>query len=350
MAIVHPGHESGTVCDARLGQLPPCIDHRASQNSRQSIVVIVNSVHLAVTREDTAKRGVCNTRDLQTPTGRTIMAKKAVSKIKGVRIFPPPPKDFDALAASKRDLTRHGIPQRPDPRTQPALAALWERFARRYRGFEHLEPKLIPAEKPPQPVVSALGLFPGEDCGFELFNSTSPMTILTGTFTVPNLKYSSNAGLPIDFVLFFGLGFLDLHVEMTIDAAQNITTSIRIHTGAEVALPVSPGDAISATLCLQTNTAGTAFYGLVNETTSQTMNFTIDTGFPPAVKINAGISRGSQLEPLAQFGVVYFDELLAFTPSGTRLLTDGVPTTMIDSGGSTLATPQKLNDFAFKVI
>ena len=129
---------------------------------------------------------------------------------------------------------------------------------------------------------------------------------------------------------------------------------IRIHTGAQVALPVRPGDAISATLCLQTNPAGTAVYCLANETTSQTVNFTIDTGFPPAVTINAGISRGSQFngppDPLARFGVVYFDELVAFTTSGTRLLTNGVPTTMVDSNGSTLAIPQRLNDFTFKVI
>jgi hypothetical protein len=271
-----------------------------------------------------------------------------------VRVYPPPPKGFDALTATKKDLARYGLPQRPDPRTQPALAAVWEQFARRYQGFEHLEPKLIPADKPTGPVAAGFGLSPIESCGFELFNSAGPITMLSGTWTVPNLKNSPNAGLPNDFRTFFGLGFLDVHVEMTVDAAQNITTMIRIHTGAQVSLPVRPGDAITATLCLQTNPAGTAFYGLVNETTSQTVNFTIDTGFPPAVAINAGISRGSQfngpLDPLARFGVVYFDELVAFTTSGTRLLTDGVPTTMVDSDGSTLAIPQKLNDFAFKVI
>jgi hypothetical protein len=141
---------------------------------------------------------------------------------------------------------------------------------------------------------------------------------------------------------------------MTVDADQNVTALIRIQTGAEVAIPVHPGDAITCTLCLQTNPAGTAFFGFVNETTSQTVNFTIDTGFPPAVAINAGISRGSEfngpLDPLARFGVVYFDELVAFSTGGTRLLTDGVPTTMVDSNGSTLAIPQRLSDFAFKVI
>jgi hypothetical protein len=77
------------------------------------------------------------------------------------------------------------------------------------------------------------------------------------------------------------------------------------------------------------------------------------TGFPPAVTVNAGISRGrvnGPPNPLARFGIVYFDEILAWTTSGTRLLTNGAPTTMIDSNGSTLATPQRLNDFAFKVI
>src|SRR5690348_1595273 len=122
-----------------------------------------------------------------------------------------------------------------------------------------------------------------------------------------------------------------------VDTAQNITALIRIHTGAQVALPVRPGDAISATLCLQTNPAGTAFYGLANETTSQTVSFTIDTGFPPAVTINAGVTRDSQLnrppDPLARFGVVYFDELVAFTPNGNRSLLDGIPTTMTDSNG-----------------
>lgn len=178
--------------------------------------------------------------------------------------------------------------------------------------------------------------------------------MFSGTWTIPNLNHSPSGSLPNNFRTFFGLGFLDLHVEMTVDTAQNVTTRVRIHTGAEVVLPVRPGDSISATLCLQTNSAGTAFYGMVNETTHQTVNLSMDTGFPPAVTINAGISRGSQFngppDPLARFGVVYFDEIVAFTPGGTKLITDGTPTTMVDSNGSTLAIPQRLNDTAFKVI
>ena len=99
------------------------------------------------------------------------MARKAVPNMKGVRVFPPPPKGFDALAASKTELARHGIPQRPDPRTQPGLAALWEQCMRRYKDFEHLEPKLLPADKPTEPVAAGFGLSPLESCGFELFNT-----------------------------------------------------------------------------------------------------------------------------------------------------------------------------------
>jgi hypothetical protein len=92
----------------------------------------------------------------------------------------------------------------------------------------------------------------------------------------------------------------------------------QIHTEAQFALSVRPGDAISATLCLQTDAAGTANYFLANETTFQTVNFTIATGFPPAHTINAGVTRDSEFnglrDPLARFGVVYFDELSAFAP------------------------------------
>jgi hypothetical protein len=282
------------------------------------------------------------------------MAGKTLSGMRGVRVFPPAPTGFDALTASKTALLRHGLPQRPDARTQPGPAALWEQRARRYRDFEHLDPELLPAAEPADPVAAGFGLPALVSCGFEL-TFAAPITIFSGTWTVPDLNYNpTTGGFPDHLHTFFGLGFLDVHVEMTVDPAQNVTSLIRIHTGAQVALPVRPGDAISATLCLQTDSAGTASYFLANETTAQTVNFTIQTGFPPARAINAGITRDSQFngppDPLARFGVVYFDELSAFATSGTPRLTNGVPTTMVDSTGSTLARPEKLTDFTFKVI
>jgi len=294
---------------------------------------------------------------LQTTMGRTnVMIGKVAPGTKDVRVFPPPPKGFDALAATKTDLARHGIPPRPDPRTQPERAAFWEQVARRYGGFEHLEPELIPADTPTTPATVEPGvaviLNDLDACGYTL-GSEVPFTQLSATWTVPNLNHNPTRPTPdgrVHFRTFFGLGFLDVHVEMTVDAAQNVTSVITIHTGAQVALPVRPGDAISALLCLNPDPPGTAAYFLANETTSQTVNFAIDTGFPPARIINAGISRGVSFpNPLARFGVVYFDEIIAFTTEGTRLLTDGSPTTMVDNQGSTLATPVRLYENAFKI-
>jgi hypothetical protein len=282
---------------------------------------------------------------------------------KGARAFPPPPKGFDAFAATKIELARHGLPPRPDPQTQPVQAALWEHIARRYGSFEHLEPKLFPAETATTAATTELeggpfNLDRFESCGYELF-SPAPFLSLAATWTVPNLNHVPNPFGPNQFHTFLGLGFLDVHVEMTVDAGENVTAVITIHTGEQVALPVSPGDVISAVLCSPGEPDGPnqspSAYLLANETTSQTTNIQIVTGFPPAVRINAGISRtfDNPNKPLARFGVVYFDDILAITTDGTPLLTDGDPTTMIsfpDPPGTTLARPVRLNDSAFKIV
>jgi hypothetical protein len=56
------------------------------------------------------------------------------------------------------------------------------------------------------------------------------------------------------------------------------------------------------------------------------------------------------VHPMARFGVVYFDEISAFTTSGSRSLTSSEAITMVDEHGSTLARPVRLNDYAFKTV
>jgi hypothetical protein len=238
------------------------------------------------------------------------------------------------------------------------MAALWDRHAGRYRGFEHLEPQ------PDSKTADKKGITPGgalalrldniQSCGYSLFSS-APFTALFITWTVPDLRFTPNPFGPNRFHTFVGLGFLDVHVEMTVDSAQNVTSRIWAQSVGQVNLPVRPGDVVSAALCLDTNPAGTAHYFLANETSLQTINFKVDTGFPPAVTIDAGVTRDfvpnlPPQQPLARFGVVYFDEISAYTTSGFRSLTSGDATTMVDFDGSTLARPVRLNDFAFKAV
>jgi hypothetical protein len=283
---------------------------------------------------------------------------KAKTSDKSIRLYPAPPKDFDPVAASKTDLVRHGLPLRPDPQTQPGMAALWERKASRYRAFEHLEPLPDATTATEKSVTAdAFGPDPIESCGYQLFSPGAPFTALFVTWTVPDLRFVAG---PFDninhFHTFVGLGFLDLHVEMTVDSAQNVTTQVVAQGVGQINMPVRPGDVISGSLCLDTKPPGTAHYFLANETTAQTINFTVDTGFPPAVTINAGITRSGNPNvppfdhPLARFGAVYFDEISAYTTSGYRSLTSGEAITMVDQNGRTLARPEMLTDYTFKAV
>ena len=284
-----------------------------------------------------------------------------VPKTKAVQVFRPAPKGFDAVGATKKELVRHGIPPRPDPKKQPERAALWEKYARRYRDFEHLEPELSPVDvSPVKPGPARASLPEDVSCGYELTTSqATPFVLLSGTWTVPNLNFSPTFGGPNKFHTFMGLGFdVDVHVEMTVVAAQTVTSQIVVNGNQAVALPVSPGDAISATLCLNSDDPAnaTAFCGLANETTSQTVNFNVGGSGFPAIQISAGIGRTFELppgaNPLARFGVVYFDELTAYTTGGQRVLTSGTAVSMINEpgDGTTLARPIRLNDFAFKIV
>src|SRR5699024_10404146 len=214
----------------------------------------------------------------------------------------PPPKEFDATTADETDLVGYGLPLRPNPHTQPGLAALWERQARRYRHFDHLAVE-VPRSLLDRPTSgrAPLDLTERETCGYSLNSFDSPLTALFVTWTVPNLRYTENPRGPNTLHTFVSLGFLDVHVEMTVDEAQDVT----VRFGGTY-LAVRPGEVRSAAICLAPEPPGRATFVLANETRSQTANFSFDTGFPPAVSISAGLSRGNPedpFNPLARFGI-----------------------------------------------
>ena len=198
------------------------------------------------------------------------MPGQETSTGRGLRICPPPPEGFDPFAAGKVDLVRHGLPLRPDPETQPDLAALWDRLADRYRDFEHLEPRPDPATAGKKAARNAaeprlLPLDPQESCGYSLLGSqAAPFTALFATWTVPDLRYSPDPYGPDYFRTFVSLGFLDLHTEMSVDSTQHVTCGLWAEGVGTINLPVSPGDVISGSLCLDTQPPGTAHYFLAN--------------------------------------------------------------------------------------
>jgi hypothetical protein len=285
-----------------------------------------------------------------------------------VRLCPRPPEDFNPFTATEKDLKRHGLPLRPDPQTQPGMAALWERKARRYRNFEHLEPQFEPATATKTAVTQvappsgSFYLSPYESCGYELDISGAPFTALFLTWTVPDLKYTPNPPVGPDPNLFRTFatltsvqGGLDVHVNMTVDSSNTVTSQLWAEFVGNINLPVRPGDVISGSLCLDTQPPGRANYFFANETTGQTMSFAVDTGLPPATAALAGVSRDGDfqrppLPALAQFGVVYFDEISAYTTSGWRSLTSGIAVTMTDLNGNVIATPERLTDWTFKTV
>ena len=297
------------------------------------------------------------------------MTSQETSVRNRVRLCPPPPKDFDPFTATEEDLKRHGLPLRPDPQTQPDMAALWERKARRYRNFEHLEPRFEPATATRTPVTTAVppqgsfALSPYESCGYELDSSAAdPFTAVFVTWTVPDLQYTPNPPVGPDpnlFRTFVTLGSvqgtLDVHVEMTVDSANNVTSQLWAEFVGPVPLPVRPGDVISGSLCLDPQPPGKGAYFFTNETTRQTISFPVTTGLQPATFVLAGVSRAGNfqqlpLPALAQFGVVYFDEISVYTTSGPRSLTSGTAVTMTDQNGNALATPEKITDWTFKAV
>jgi hypothetical protein len=257
---------------------------------------------------------------------------------------------------------------RPDPHKDPGAAALWERQAARYRSFEHLElrpdtstanKKGLPAKVPSGTAPSfPFGPDPIESCGFGLFGAASaPFTALFVTSTVPDLQFRSAGQFDTinRFHTWSSLGFLDVHVEMTVDPQENVTTKLWAQGVGDVPnFPLRPGDVISVTQCLQTN--GKAAYFFANETTQQSTSTSINTGFPPAVTISAGVTRElatnqpPDFHALASFGVVYFDEISAFSTAGSRLLTSGDAVTMVNQNGKTLASPVRITDFTFKTV
>ena len=219
-------------------------------------------------------------------------AQKRPRTTKDWRVFPAPAEGFSPFGAAARDLTRHGLPQRPDTRTEPHLAALWDSVAHRYVGFTHLSPDFTGSEPATAPEVASLS--PVENCGYSVpTTSSEPFVALFVHWTVPHLVYTPAPLNKNWFHTFVGVGFLaDVHVEMTVDAAAVVTSTVTVNGAPVTNLPVVPGDAMSAVICVNTQSAGGAkvLIGVANETRGQTINLSTNAPDLPALSVDAGVT------------------------------------------------------------
>ena len=113
---------------------------------------------------------------------------------------------------------------------------------------------------------------------------------------MPDLYFIPNQFGPFDnFHTFVGLGFLDVHIEMTVDSGQNVISHLWAQDAGNINMPVRPGDVMSGSLCLETN--GTAYYFFANETSKQTMNFSVNAGYPlpsPSTRASLAVTTPSR--------------------------------------------------------
>jgi hypothetical protein len=180
-------------------------------------------------------------------------------------------------------------------------------------------------------------LSPYESCGYELDISGAPFTALFLTWTVPDLQYTPNPPAGPDPNLFRAFatltsvqGGLDVHVNMTVDSANTVTSQLWAEFVGNVNLAVRPGDVMSGSLCLDTQPPGRANYFFANETIGQTMSFTVDTGLP----LPQPLSRASRAT-----GIGNGRPSPRWHSSGPCTSTKSAPTPPVAGGRSLQASP-----------
>jgi hypothetical protein len=67
------------------------------------------------------------------------------------------------------------------PTTQPGMAALWQRMAHRWRGFDHIEPQFRRTAARTTATAPALGPYPIESCGYSLTSLSAPFVGMWST-------------------------------------------------------------------------------------------------------------------------------------------------------------------------
>jgi hypothetical protein len=291
-----------------------------------------------------------------------------------VKTYPSTPRRFNPATASAAELARHGLPQRPDPQTNPQGALLWKRAFGRPMRF--VEAKLAPAPAKSRLTHTALpgpvqpgpqGLAPADSTYANIganwagavrtvaagSDYSDPATMVFASWVVPEVAVLGPAGETMSVGFWVGLDGSPL-VSDPIAANQVLQAGVKadVYTGgwwpwdnghvdwwafgewyAQVPeadqngilpqqiknLPVQPGDTIVAVVC-----AAEPDLGVIT-----VANLTRGRGASLAIPAPPGyVSRGQSAEwvvevPLQSPNIPYFAPV-TFTDCTAGSLQDGV--------------------------
>jgi hypothetical protein len=290
-----------------------------------------------------------------------------------IRIYEPPPLDFNPLTAPPRLLLRHGFPSRPDPKTAPEWRARWDRaFARprtwitplfrEVKGKTH-GPALIPSGKARAKSKASAKLANATSTNWSGSVALPPTNRMfrwiEGQWTVPNPharaigSYYASEWIGID-----GWGSGDVLqagtetaiVDIGIFTATQIYAWWEWYPAGEVAitnLAVSPGDIMYCLICVNSTTTATVY--ISNQSSSVTTSFTITAPKGTTLVGNSAewiVERptvNGAVASLTDYDVVYFDTGIAGWTGGNSIgivtLGSGTAITMTGGNNASLSVP-----------
>lgn len=305
--------------------------------------------------------------------------KTLTSKGFRVRGFGALPEGFDPMTASARQLAAYRLPRRPDARTEPRLAQLWERVIGRTKlwiqpEFEHREnishgPMRVGrsvqrrAKAAPLLVSNATST---NWSGAAVFAPTNkPYRFVGGQWTVPSPNAPTDGSYyASEWVGIDGWNSSDVLQAGTETQITKIwfISATQVYTwwewfpAGEVKisnLPVSPGDVMYCLICADTTTHATVSFS--NQSTGVGTRFDITA--PGRTALNGNVAEWIVERPtvngsvanLTDYAACYFDECIAGGSLSIDDLTAASLITMTGSGNAHLSEPVKENDRVVKV-
>jgi hypothetical protein len=183
------------------------------------------------------------------------------------RTYDPPPAGFDSQTASQAALRRYGLPRRPDPDTEPKLAALWKQVFDRPTTSVKAQVASDPLRNRPRPAAPPPYIPPGSWGGAQVAANSAdanPMIMVFAQWVVPTVYPFNQTGE--DFYIAFWVGLFgggsllqagvqakvhaDTSAPVTWDAVfEWYSGKYRDPSNHVTNFPVAPGDTVSFLIC-----------------------------------------------------------------------------------------------------